>query len=95
MEFTVGFMVGALIGVWLISRILRKTVFQRLTGWRQIWVSLVTTLAISTLIGGVGFADGGPMRFGYAFSVYLLPVLAWLLVDRLSLRRRERAAAEA
>jgi hypothetical protein len=85
--------VGALIGVWIISRVLRATVFRALSGYSRLAAVYVSTLLLGTVLGGLGFADGGPPQFGYAFLSYLPPVLVWAGYDYLRLRKSGRAPA--
>ncbi len=69
------FFVGALVITWAISRITRRLLFRKSTGWVRAVGPNAVTLAVSAAFGGVGMADGGPPQFLLAFVRYLPPVL--------------------
>jgi hypothetical protein len=74
-------LVGAFIGVWILSRILMKTAFRRWKGYRLLVATYPTTLALVVVLGGLGGADGGAPQFVRALFLYGLPVCAWAAID--------------
>ena len=83
------FFVGALVITWAISRITRRLLFRKSTGWVRAVGPNAVTLAVSAAFGGVGTADGGPPQFLLAFVRYLPPVLFWIAIDAYRGRARE------
>lgn len=83
----IAFLLGGLLLTFLVSRVLRATVFRRVSGWTRVLGANALTLGVATLVGGFGFADGAPPRFGYALTAYALPVLFWVVVDAIRDRR--------
>jgi hypothetical protein len=78
---SIGFLAGALIPtgvlallfIWMPGRYIAAPVPRAL-------LANALALAVATVIGAYGAADGGPPRFGEAFVTYLLPQAIWLAV---------------
>lgn len=77
----IGVLIGALLITYLVSRALRRWVFKSLPGLQRSVVPNVVTLAISTVVGAFGFADGGDAKWTSAFLTYLIPTAVWTVVD--------------
>ena len=96
MAYWLGVGFGAVFGTLLISR-LTLWLFKKLgDNQRRIFVAYGVMYVFIVVVGGLGFADGGPPRFGYAIMIYTLPALLWLAVDLFALKGRimkGRAAA--
>lgn len=83
--YTIGAIIGALAITYLMSRLmlwLLKRVSDRRA--RCLWAHGLAYL-LAAILGGLGYADGGPPKFLYAASLYLLPTIMWLVID---LRKR-------
>jgi hypothetical protein len=86
-------LIGALLITFLISRGFR-TVFRKKSPPVQMLAPHALTLLTTTVLGGFGMADGGPLQFRRAFLTYLLPVIVWLVVDLVRDYRRAKAASQ-
>jgi len=87
------FFVGAIFGVYLISRFVRLAFGKNKRTYKAALIADSVTLAIATIVGGYGIADGGPPVFQQAFSAYFLPVaivLAFDLVNAYAISRKTR-----
>lgn len=77
MAYIIGLVLGAVMITALLSRLALW-----LTKWikdarQHVHVSHALSFILATVVGGLGAADGGPPRFGFAAATYLLPQLFW------------------
>lgn len=86
--YVFGAWVGALVATFLITRIALWALKRVGDNERRIYLAYVIAFAIAVALGGFGYADGGPPRFGYAAMMYSLPPVAWLIVDLFALKGR-------
>lgn len=82
------FFVGALIPTFLLSRIALWLLKRWNGGYARLVAAHVLSLAVATLIGAFGMADGGPLAFGVAFLSYVGPQLLWMALDGWRLHRK-------
>ena len=88
MAYMIGVVIGGVVAMLLLSR-LTLWIFKKLgDNERRIISAYLLAYGIAVLIGGMGYADGGPPRFLYAAGVYIVPALLWLVVDLLALKGR-------
>ena len=93
MAYMIGALVGALVAMFLVSR-LTLWVFKRLGDKpARILTAHAVACGAAVMLGGLGLANGGPPVFGYAASLYVLPTLLWLAVDLLGWKGRTAKAA--
>jgi len=86
----IGLFVGGLIATgvltfvfnWLLRKVVKPP---PVTG---LLAANALSLAVVTVGGGIGFANGGPHQFGTTFLTYLLPQIIWLVVGFVVMRRR-------
>lgn len=95
MAHMIGAVFGALMAMFLVSRA-TLWLFKRL-GDRpaRILTAHAVACGAAVILGGFGFANGGPPAFGYAASFYVLPTLVWLAVDLLGWKGRAAKAPPA
>ena len=86
MAHWVSFLVGALVGTFLISRLALLVLKRMGYSAGRLAVGHAASFAAITVIVGYGFADGGEPRFLSAGLAYLLPQLFWLAFDLLRWR---------
>lgn len=83
----IGFFVGAVIGVFLASRLL----WFGARSWQDSLRKAIYINAVSALIliplAAIGGADGGPPRLGESFVIYGLAQIIVLFIDILRLKR--------
>jgi hypothetical protein len=75
----VGIFLGAILCLWILSRVL-VFLYTIILGEARntYWVPAdLLAFSIAVFVSGYGFADGGPPRFWYAVAIYSLP-LAYL-----------------
>jgi len=72
---------AAMVPLLLISRLILWLLRRARGAYWRVVVANVGSLAIATVIGGFGMADGGPFAGVQAFSTYLVPQLVILLID--------------
>ena len=81
---------GALFITYFISRLFRLVFKAKHEPTRSV-LAVGATLFLAVLLGGYGFADGGPPQFGHAIALYTPAVLLWLLRDYV---RAKKAAGD-
>jgi sugar phosphate permease len=84
--YYLGAFAGALIITLLVSRLFRRAFKGKVEPMRSVLAAAVTLILMVTL-ASFGMADGGPPRFGYAFTIYGPAVLLWFIVDCVRDRR--------
>ena len=87
-----GAIVGAVIFAYLWSRLwlwLTKRV-GKLSDQAGIYVAYAVAWATAIVIGGYGYADGGPWNGGKALMTYTPALILWLVID-LFARRGQKA----
>ena len=75
MSYLVGQYVGAIVITYILMRLVMLAFRKGKYKPRSVIISACIALIISTILGGYGFADGGPPVFITAFSIYALPAL--------------------
>lgn len=82
------FFAGTLVPCFLVSRLFLWLTRKSTSGgnWRVL-ACHAGSLALATVLGGLGMADGGPFAGAQAFQTYALPQLVLFIVDLW--RRRE------
>jgi len=94
--FSIGWLIGSLIGCYVVYMILHWAIFKRLTSDQmlsRVFAALATYPASATLYG-FGTADGGDFRTE-GFVSYLLPSLIILALAFMTGRKERQKAAEA
>lgn len=86
-----GSAIGILVATFVMTWVGMRTSRFWLSGYRQIAVGGALAIIIATVLGGFGFADGGPPRFFYAFATYLNATLLWIAVSSLLMERKRVA----
>ncbi len=81
MSYYLGVLAGALIIVWVFSRILRRLFFREASGWKRVLGPNVVTLIIATGLAAMGFADGGSPQYWSALQQYAPAVMMLVLAD--------------
>jgi hypothetical protein len=92
-----GFMLGALLITFLVSRCaLLLLRFRHKGGGVRLFAAHLISFIVVTVIGGVGMADGGAFAGAKAATLYVLPQIFWLIVDliRQWLRSRRKSQPE-
>lgn len=89
--YVIAFMLGGLIVTFLVSRLVRNTVLRKLPDPPRALASGAITLAITTVLGGFGMANGGKPNFVGPFALYFIPTAIWVVVDMW--RDRHRAGS--
>jgi len=84
------FFIGALFLTWLVSRGLLALTKNWIGGLLRLASVHAASLALVSLVGGMGMADGGPFVAKQALSTYFLPQIVWLAIDSWRLQKRER-----
>jgi hypothetical protein len=87
----IGTLIGALLITFVVSRLLRRFAFRKVTGARKVLAPNIGALIVASIIGAFGMADGGSPAFGRAFLTYLLPVVIWTVVD--AVREKQSATS--
>ena len=75
MPYLIGQLFGGIVITYLIMRLVMLAFRANKYKPKSIVISAGCTLLIATVIGGFGFADGGPPVFLSAFSVYGIPAV--------------------
>ena len=83
-DYAFGFFFGALIMTWLVSRGFLAFMKNRVGGFRRLVYAHAASLVVTSYVGGISLADGGPS------AAYLLPQCVWLAVDSWRLRKGKR-----
>lgn len=83
----IAFLIGALIGTFLVSRLALLALKRMGYSAGRLVVGHAASFAAVTVIAGYGFADGSEPQFLGAGLTYVLPQLFWLAVDLLRWRR--------
>ncbi len=92
MAYMLGAIIGAIIITFLLNR-LGAFLFRKVSPDRtRILLANGVAFAFAVIVGGLGYADGGPPRFLYAASLYVLPALGWMAIDFLALKGRAAKA---
>jgi len=86
MATQIGEFAGAVLAVFLLSRLLRWALRHRPEPART-YLALGATLMLAVPLAAVGAADGESLRLAYAARTYGPAVLFWLLVDIVRARR--------
>lgn len=89
---TIAFLIGAMVPtgalaalfIWLPGRYVKSIL------WRAVMANALA-LAATTVIGGLGMADGGPAKFDVAFWSYLGPQAIWLVAWLFILKGQQSA----
>lgn len=88
----IGYIIGAVVGGLLITFLIRRFwlwALKRIQDEKlRVFIAAALTLALSSVIGGLGYADGGPPRFLYAAMIYVVPTIMWLVVDLFAIKGR-------
>ena len=87
MVYWIAFLIGALIGTFLVSRLALLALKRMGYSAGRLAVSHVVSFTAITVIAGYGFADGGEPQFLSAGMTYFVPQLFWLAFDLLRWRR--------
>ena len=88
MDYLISLIVGAAVATLLISR-LTMWLFKWLgDNERRLLVAHGASFGLATVLAGFGLANGGAPQFLNAAATYLLPSVAWLVMDWLALRGR-------
>jgi len=91
-----GYIIGAVLGALLVTYAMSRLALWALKriGDRKLRILIAhpAAFALAVVLGGLGYADGGPPRFLYAASVYVVPALLWFCVDLLALKGRSAKA---
>ena len=95
MAYWVGAAFGGLVLTYLLTRLGLWLTKKMGDNQRRIWIVYAVTFALTVVLGGLGFADGGPPRFVFAAAIYGGPLLLWLVIDFLALKGRRATAMEA
>lgn len=77
----IGFLIGALIPTFLISRLFNRIFKSWNAGIKKIVVVHTLSLLLMALIAGMGMADGGAFAPLQAGAKYLIPQIVWFLYD--------------
>ncbi len=88
MNYNIGFLIGALLPTFLLSRLFLYILKKWDGGWQKIVFANAMSLLVATLIGGMGMADGGAFATVKAFSSYILPQCVWLTYDFYKLKKK-------
>lgn len=90
MAYVIGALVGGIVITGIISRLLRATLFRSQPPARGAVGAFLATLAVATLLGAFGFADGGAPDYLRALGTYVVPTLFWLAFDLVRVSREGR-----
>lgn len=82
--------IGGLVPTALVSRVALWLMRSWNGGVTRLVVAHLFSLAVVTLIAGMGMADGGAFAAARAFGIYAAPQAAWLLLDGALLFYRRR-----
>ncbi len=88
MAYLVGSLIGASIAAFVVTRVFLWAFTKIGDNQRRIFFAYAVAFPGMVWLAGMGFADGGPPRFGYAALTYGLPTAFWLAVDLLGLKGR-------
>jgi predicted MFS family arabinose efflux permease len=88
MAYALGALIGALLITLLVSRVTLWACKRLGDNQRRIFIAHAIAFALAVTLGGLGYADGGPPRFLYAATLYVVPTLLWLAMDLFALKRR-------
>jgi hypothetical protein len=89
--YFIGQLLGALVATFLLSRLVGWVLRRALNDPARLLAANVATLAIATVVGGYGFANGGSPLFATAFRSYVIPVIVWLIYDLYQWKKRAAA----
>jgi hypothetical protein len=81
--------IGALLPTFLISRFVLWLMRSWDGGFQRLLIAHVGALIISTLIGGMGMADGGAFAAVQAFTIYAPAQAIWFVADWLRHRAKK------
>jgi hypothetical protein len=94
-EQFVGFFIGAVIGTGLVTVLLHAILRKWDGGLPRIITINIASLAIITVIGGFGAANGGEFAGFTALKQYALPQGIWLVLMLIGYVRKRREQARA
>jgi hypothetical protein len=75
------FLIGALSATFIARGLFLLALKRWEASYTKAIVVNVASLAVCTILGGFGFADGGDFAGVEAFSAYALPQFIWLVFD--------------
>ena len=83
-------MVGAVLFAYLWSRLWRFLVRKvaKVQDPTRLWIAYAIAWALAVILGGFGYADGGPWAGGKALLIYTPALAVWLVVDWLALKKQ-------
>ena len=85
-SYSVGQFVGGVVGIALLSLLLRLIFRRFLDGNALIIATVFSAVAVATFLYAFGSADGGPPNFGGGFAQYgiggVIVLILWLLKAR-------------
>lgn len=87
-----GYLLGALVILYLVSRLVLLAFKERKSSYRAVLVSDAIALATASFIAGYGNADDGAPNFAKAFVDYLVPALLIVMVDLFRVSRFRKIA---
>ncbi len=77
---------SALFWTFIVSRLLLWPLKKWDGGIDKLAIANGGSLAIHTILGGIGMADGGPFAWGAAFVTYGPPQVLWFVFDVVRLK---------
>jgi uncharacterized membrane protein len=86
MAYSMGAMVGGVIAIYLLTRLVLLVFRDKKHEIKFIIISAVVALAIATVLGGFGFADGNQPDFVLSFSMYVIPTVLVVVIEAIRVK---------